>query len=120
MRTISLLIILSVLLLFSSFTENGNCEQLIRKARTENYDISVLGSFHFETKDSFETLSNRGVQEAYYFSCDGSNGYLFIKTHEKSIIYQQIPFTIWKSFKMAETPEQFYVEHIKYQFKTFR
>lgn len=120
MRTISSLIILSVLLLFSSFTENRNCEQLIRQARTENYDISVLGSFHFEKKDSFETLSKRGVQEAYYFSCDGSIGYLFIKTHDKSTIYQKIPLIIWEAFKMTDSPEQYYVKNIKYQFKTFR
>lgn len=103
------IIIVVGLFLFSSLKENRNCEQFMRQAKSEDYDVSVLGSLHFQTKDSFETLSERGVREAYFFSCDGDKGFLLIKTHEKRVIYQRIPLSIWQEFKDAPSPEQYCV-----------
>jgi hypothetical protein len=120
MKTVFGIIMAAGLFLFSSMTENNGCEQLMREAKSKDYDIDLLEDRAFKTKDAFETLSDRGVREAYFFSCDGTVGYLLIKTHDKSVVYKKVPLKTWLAFKESDSREHYYIQHIKYSFKVLR
>jgi len=101
-------------LLFAPETEKNTCEQLVKAAKTKSFDVEKLNSLPFSAKDSFSTLATRGVKEAYYFSCNDNEGIVLVRTHNKDLIYRQVALDVWSSFKASEVPEQFYIQHIKY------
>lgn len=67
----------------------------------------------FKYKDVANTNRSSWIWGARYYSCDGLVGYLIIQTNRGEYIHSDLPISIWKQFKKAESYGQFYNYYIK-------
>lgn len=114
----SLLILsLGLILTVNAFAhERCVCEQLNRDSSVNFEEISLANLIEWEFAESFTTESVRGVVGAEYYYCDEEHGILVVDRHEKSMVYKDVPLNIWFEFRYSESADDYYREHIKYQY----
>jgi len=113
-------IMLSALMLLAtaqfSFKNISECDNLNTMLESDKIQYQTLNSFDFNFRESFETLSVRGIQKANYYSCNGKVGYLLIYQHDRAQLFKDFPIDQWFEFKHASSPESYFSSQIKYNY----
>lgn len=97
---------------YKSESKELSCESLgtfysyegaVRKVRNADYEFT----------DAVSTPGSSWVSKAEYYSCDGSRGYFIIYLTNGDYIHENMPVSIWRSFKNAASHGSFYSSRIK-------
>lgn len=106
------LLFIGVLVSFTS-CKNQSCESFPVNFNSNKEALNKIKSTDFKLEDSVNTSRSSVIESAHYFSCDGSSGYLLIVIRNKEYIYQNVPISVWKQFKKADSFGSFYNTYIR-------
>ena len=117
MRKTGILIAIVFLFSFQVFAEDKcNCHEAERIVQDQQSLLETLESSELEFSAKLETESVRGVLSASYYYCENDSGYLFVKLHDKELLYKNVPLQTWFEFKYSSTATAFYKAQIKYNY----
>lgn len=96
----------------------GQCK-LDPKISSYSEAISSVRGMSFSYTDAMDEGKSSWISAANYYSCDGSTGYMIIKTDGGAgeYIHDGVPKRVWKEFKKAESSGSYYNENIKGEYK---
>jgi hypothetical protein len=79
--------------------------------------IDVIESNSFEIEEAIVTRSSDWMDDAIYYSCDGSTGYFIYSTEGREYLYDGVPLNVWQGFKDADSFGSYYVRKIKGRYR---
>lgn len=102
-----------VLLLLLLSCERIPCEDI--PVSFESYDEAhrIIKSASFAFNDYQSTSKSSWIRSAAYHSCDGESGFLVIRTDNGEYFHQNVPISVWREFKNAESYGKFWHANIK-------
>ena len=62
-------------------------------------------------------FNHRALKKANFYSCDGKQGYLILKTSKMNYIFKSVPINVWSNFKEASSFGKFYNKNIRGKYK---
>lgn len=111
----------TLLVLAFSLTLNAlhaqNCKSIPKIYRSYSQAISVIDKAKFGLVDEINTSKSSWIRSATFKSCDGKTGFLIIGTDLHPYIHQNVPISLWKSFKRAGSFGSFYSKQIRNKYK---
>jgi hypothetical protein len=105
-----------VVILFSftiSCLQKESCEQLYTQFESYDKAVNKIKSTHFKIEESANTSKSSWIKNASYYSCDGQKGFFILETSKKQYLFSDLPYEVWKDFKVAESFGTFYNENIR-------
>lgn len=93
-----------------------NCNAAERFVQDQQSLLEMLESSKLEFAAKLKTESVRGVLSASYYYCENDSGFLFVKLHDKELLYKDVPLQTWFEFKYSSTATAFYKAQIKYNY----
>ncbi|MCO4293797.1 KTSC domain-containing protein [Solitalea sp. MAHUQ-68] len=112
----SLLLTISLILSLGS-TYSQNCHQLPKHYSSYEQAISLIKKSDFVVKEQVLTPESSFINNVGYYSCDGYLGFMIITMNGKSYLYANVPLSIWKGFKIAESKGKYYHAYINGRYK---
>lgn len=113
--------ILTLLILaFSIATQAQNCKNLPAHYQSYNEAIQKIENATFKIKDKVSCYNSSWVSSASFHSCNGSTGFfILIANNGRKYIHKEVPLSLWKQFKTANSYGRYYSRNIKgrYLFK---
>lgn len=79
--------------------------------------IDVIESTSFRIEENVTTRSSDWMDEANYYSCDGTTGYFIYSTEGREYLYDGVSLNVWQGFKDADSRGSYYVRMIKGRYK---
>lgn len=113
--------ILGFFLLFHlNSCNNQNCKGLPNNFSSYENAVNEVKSTNFTIEDSIDTSRSSFIESASFYSCDSKTGFLLVKIKSTEYIHQNVPISVWESFKRTDSFGSFYSRNIKgkYQLKT--
>jgi len=101
---------------FISFAQT-NCYKLPSTFKSYNQAITLVKAAKFKIIETANTSKSTWVKSANYYSCDGKTGYLIIMLKSKEYIHSNMPYSIWKGFKNANSIGSYYDKKIRYKYR---
>lgn len=105
--------ILIALLVTISSCNSQSCNDLPTKFNSYQQANKELKSANFTIEESIDTSISTFIEGASYYSCDGETGFLLIEIKNTEYIHQNVPITLWRNFKQADSFGRFYDRNIK-------
>lgn len=104
-----------IALFFWGMTAHGqSCKDLPDKFYSYSQAINSIQNATFKFKDKLPYGKSSWISSAFFYSCDGVNGYLIISTDkDKDYVHAKVPSRIWTEFKNAISSGSYYVKNIK-------
>ena len=103
-----------VLLLFTiTSCTSQDCTELPTSFSSCKEAVSEIKSTNFTIEDSVDTSRSSFIKSAHFYSCDSEFGYIIVKIKSKEYFYQNVPVSVWKQFKKANSFGSYYNRHIK-------
>jgi hypothetical protein len=93
------------------------CNQLPTTFSSYEEAMDAIEGASFSIEESVNTSKSSFINDADYYSCNGSDGYLVIQLKDQDYIYEGIPVSIWREFIDAESFGSFYVANIKGRYR---
>ena len=95
-----------------------DCENLPTSFPSYEDALNKIHNANFRFSEEISITSSSWLRGASYFSCDGFQGYLVIKTDKQYYIHSSLPKNIWKEFINSSSKGSYYINNIKgrYQF----
>ncbi len=111
-RTVFLVFFLTI---FGSYYTGfaQSCNNLPATFTSYNDAVSLVKNSSFKIKEDVNTSKSSWIRGASYYSCDGTKGYLIIRTDSKEYIHMDMPIEVWHEFKNADSFGSYYQYHIK-------
>lgn len=78
--------------------------------------IRSLNNSDLDFVQSFDTNNIRGIKTVSYFYCNDDHGFLFVKLHDKELLYKDVPIKTWFELKFADSSSAYYKKQIKYDY----
>lgn len=107
-------------LVFSIYSYNIsgklNCEKLPKSFTSYAIALKTIKASHFKIEQSIKANGSSWILGASFLSCDSKTGFLIIKTERKEYIHSNVPTTIWKEFKKADSFGSYYNHNIKHKY----
>jgi hypothetical protein len=100
-------------LFFVSCSQKTGCDQLSKTFATYDKAVIEIKSTHFKIEESVNTSKSSWIKNASYYSCDGQKGFFILETRKKEYLFSDLPYEVWKDFKVAESFGSFYNENIR-------
>ena len=100
---------------FATAEDKCSCQKF-EKSIDQQKLVKSLESSEFEFAAKINTNSVRGVLSASYYYCYNDSGYLFVKLHDKELLYKNVPLQTWFEFKFSDAATSFYKDEIKYNY----
>lgn len=96
-----------------------SCNELLTQFSSYQQAVSEVKSTNFTIEDSVNTSRSSLIKGASFYSCDSNVGFLLVKIRSTEYIYQNVPISVWKQFKKADSFGSFYNRNVKgsYQLK---
>lgn len=104
------------LLLNQSCSQKDSCEQLPHNFATYDEAIQKIKSSNFEIQEDINISKSSWIRGASFYCCNGRSGYFILVTDKKEYLYSDMPYSIWRAFKNADSFGKFYNENIKYKY----
>lgn len=91
------------------------CKKTEQSKTFSSYSEAIAGvrSKDFNTSDEINISDSEFINYAEYRSDDNSHGYLILNLSGKEYIYDNVPQSIWESFKNSNDKDGFYNNKIK-------
>lgn len=100
------------LILYSVF--KVDCNDLPSTFSSYREAETMINSASWKVKDRVDCSKSSWIQEASFYSCDGTDGYFIMKTKEgRSYLHKDVPRTLWNQFKGASSYGTFYNGYLK-------
>ncbi|OHC84115.1 MAG: hypothetical protein A2546_05610 [Sphingobacteriia bacterium RIFOXYD2_FULL_35_12] len=94
--------------------ESQSCFDLPKRFYSYSQAINEIQNAIFKFKDKLPYGKSSWISSAFFYSCDGVNGYIVISTDkDKEYIHEKVPSRIWTEFKNAISSGSYYVKNIK-------
>lgn len=107
-----ILIMISATILFGFAGVKNTCITT-RELGTSFEAMKKIDKVEFNFVQNLELLNPFGIQEATFYSCDGNNGYMVVKTSRRDYIHENVPRYVWEDFKNSYSLNRFYDRYIK-------
>jgi hypothetical protein len=113
------LVIISFLVCIVSSCTNGGCDSIPSRFASYEEAERKIENVDFYYSEEIEIRESSWIYGAAFHSCDGTLGFLSIRTDHKNYYHQNVPVTVWESFKNSDSKGQFYNEELRgnYQLK---
>lgn len=108
----NLIIALGIILTLNCCSAQS-CNDLPTQFNSYQQANKDIKSANFKIEENINTSRSTFVEGASYYSCDGKIGYLLINIRNTEYIHQNVPITLWKNFKQADSFGKFYNFNIK-------
>ncbi len=116
-KLIHYLLITGVLINFTS-CNSQSCNDLPPQFNSYQQANKEIKSANFTIEESIDTSISTFIEGATYYSCDGETGFLVIEIKNTEYIHQNVPITLWRNFKQADSFGRFYNSNIKGNYPT--
>ena len=93
-----------------------NCKSLKINSSSPALVIRSLNNSDLDFVQSFQTSNVRGIKSASYFYCNDDHGFLYVKLHDKDLLYKDVTLKTWFELKFADCSNTYYKKEIKYDF----
>ncbi len=100
---------------FDAFTQD--CKIIPQSFESYVQAKKLIGQIRFPHVDHTNTTSSSWIRSANFKSCDGMNGFLIISAGANTYIHQNVPISLWLSFKKAPSFGSFYNQKIKGKYR---
>ena len=110
---IILLLSFILTLILTSCTTKTSCDQLSNQFSSYDEAISKIKSADFKINETANTSKSSWIKNASFFSCDSNTGYFILETFKQEYLYSELPYSLWKEFKSAESFGSYYNQKIK-------
>ena len=97
----------------------NDCNKLKTNFTSYSEAINTIKSTKFKIAEDVNTSRSSWVRGASFYSCDKISGYFIIKTDNGSYIYNNLPISVWISFKNASSFGSYYDKNIRYRYKLY-
>lgn len=94
-----------------------NCVKLPSAYKSYSQAINSVKRANFKITETASTSKSSWVKSATYYSCDGKTGYLIIMLKTKEYIHSNLPYSIWKGFKNANSKGKYYDNNIRFKYR---
>lgn len=101
---------------FSSCSQKNNCDQLPTQFSTYEEAVTKIKSSQFKIKEETNTSKSSWIKAASFYSCNGNSGYFILQTDKNEYLFSDMPYSVWREFKNAESFGKFYNEKIKHKY----
>ena len=112
------LLFLLILIIFLSCSSQ-NCEDMPTTFTTYEEVISTIDETNFSFEDSVNTSKSTWIRNANYYSCDNITGFFMLITDKKKYVFENVPISIWKRFKNADSFGRFYNKNIRNKYHLY-
>jgi hypothetical protein len=89
------------------------CNELPTQFTSYQKALSEVKSTNFTINDIVDTSRSSLIKSASFYSCDSNVGFLLVKIKNTEYIYQNVPISVWESFKKADSFGRFYNRNVK-------
>jgi len=96
-----------------------SCSTLTNNFTSYNQAISVVENSSFKIDESVNTSKSSWILSAHYYSCDGKTGFFIIRLKQREYIHANMPVSIWREFKRANSFGSFYDYYIKGRYRIY-
>jgi hypothetical protein len=110
------LLLLTILLAVLS-CKGEDCETLPTTFASYSEATSKITNATYSFSDSVNTSASSWIEDASFFSCDGTKGFLVIETSKQNYIFRNVPIQVWNNFKEAKSFGVFYNNFIRGKFQ---
>jgi hypothetical protein len=93
------------------------CKELPTNFSSYSEAVKKVKNADFLIKESINTSKSSWIRGLSYYSCDGKNGFLIMKTDKKEYIHENVPFQIWTDLKKASSFGSSYNEKVRYIYR---
>ena len=108
---------LTVIILFTIMScSTQNCKDLPSQFSSYSQAVKKVKSSNFSFIETDNTSRSSVIESADYYNCDSKTGYLIIEIRNTNYIYQNVPISVWNSFKSADSYGDFYNDYVKGNF----
>lgn len=106
-------IIATLLIVICSCKKKTNCNNIPTEFSSYEEAITTIRERTFRLKDSIDIPEGKIIKYAWYYSCDGTKGYLF-RRHSGGAEYfvSNVPINIWQELKKNDSKEMYFDSNI--------
>lgn len=98
--------IIFAIVLFLNFKCQGqSCLKLPTNFKSYSEANTQIKKSTFKLTENLPIGKSSWIIYANYYSCDGKYGYLFYTTNKGEYIHENVPYSVWKQFKTANSSE---------------
>jgi hypothetical protein len=94
-----------------------NCKTIPNSFNSYEQAVKAISNSTFSFTDKVNTSSSSWIRSATFKSCDGKTGFLIIGTDSNPYIHQNVPLSLWQSFKKASSFGSFYTKNLRGRYK---
>lgn len=108
---------IAIVLIISFVAKAGNNHDNSKASKSDSQKelLQMLNKSDIKFEASLENDVVRGIQSAsYYF--DGNSGLLYVKFHDKELVYKDVPLKVWMEWKFSDSITSYYKQNIKYDY----
>jgi KTSC domain len=107
------LVIISFIIVLMSSCKNGICDSIPKRFASYEEAARKIEEAKFSFSEEIFTPESSWIYGASFYSCDGTLGFLRIRTDHENYYHQNVPITVWESFKNSDSKGQFYNEELR-------
>jgi len=96
---------------------NTSCDSIVIADLDFETAVSIISEASFRFQQNIKVSRRKGFKEASYFSCDNERGFMLIAYDDLSMLYEDIPKSLWDQLVQSGNPGAFYENNIKENFK---
>jgi len=108
---IKLILILLIFTIASCTSQD--CNDLPSQFSSYSQAVNDVKSSNFTIEEKVKTTKSSWIKTISYYSCDSEIGFLLVEIKSEEYIYQNVPLSVWESFKKADSYGRFYNGNIK-------
>jgi hypothetical protein len=118
MKTLCVLFLSIALSSFISCAQkNSDCNGLPESFTSFQNAVEQVQNSKFLLQEVVDNPRSSWIKGLSYFSCDGQNGFLLMKTSKKTYLHQKVPIDIWRELCASPSLGSYYDKNIKHHFR---
>ncbi len=96
-----------------------NCDSMSNTFSTYKEVLTTINKTSFKIEESVNTSKSSWIRKARYYSCDNITGFFVLKTDKKNYVFENVPISVWKRFKNADSFGKFYSSNIRNKYHLY-
>ena len=96
-----------------------SCDDIPSTFTTYKEVKSMIDETDFSFEDSVDTSKSSWIRNAKFYSCNNKTGYFVLTTDRKKYVFVNMPVSLWKRFKHAESFGKFYNRYIRNKYHLY-
>lgn len=96
---------------------NTSCDSIVMADVDFETALSRISGATFRFQQNISVSRRKGFREAAFFSCDNERGFMLITYDDLSMLYENMPKSLWDELVKSGNPGVYYEEKVREHFK---